>query len=339
VLLLLKAQPSRAVQAVFIPSPNSCVRRLDQEMREDLAASLERLAGRAAAVLPRDVDMEAASRDIRAHRVGPGVFAAYYDLIHALQAEALDHAAVCWRGVAAAAAETVRLECRPYDPLCLGEDAARFQRLFAMGWQAPAMFAPPDKAGWSRFRGNVDDALSLLSAVAPSWRAEVESLVSRIFAALPPPGEGRRFAGASCFMAWGAVFLNVRRNDDRLRVLAGLVHEATHQMLFGLSRRQPLTENPPDRRYASPLRRDPRPMDGVYHATYVSGRLGALYELLSRHDGLDVSERTTVVERIARQKRRFAEGYAVVRREGRLTALGRDLIEAAAENVAGALPA
>ncbi len=337
--MLLTAQPRSAMPAVFIPAPNSCVRRLDQEMRADLAASLERLSSRAAAVLPRDVDMAAAARDIRAHRVDPGVFAAYYDLIHALQTGALDHAAASWRGVAAGAARAVRLECQPYDPLSLGDDAARFQRLFAMGWQAPAMFAPPDDAGWSRFRGNVDDALSLLSVVAPSWRAEVESLVSRIFAALPSAGEGRRFAGASCFMAWGAVFLNVRRNDDRLRVLAGIVHEATHQMLFGLSRRRPLTENPPDRRYASPLRRDPRPMDGVYHATYVSGRLFALYDLLSRHDGLEPAERATVVERIARQKRRFAEGYAVVRREGRLAPLGRELIEAAAENVADALAA
>jgi HEXXH motif-containing protein len=307
-------------------------------MREDLAASLERIVDRAASVLPRDVEIEAACHAIRAHRVGPGVFAAYYELIHALQAEAFDRAAGPWRAIASGAREAVRLECRPYDPVTLGEDAGRFQRLFAMGWQAPAIFAPPDDAGWSRFRGNVDAALTLLSAVAPVWRAEVESLIVRVFAALPPEGEGRRFAGSSSFMAWGAVFLNVGRNNDRLRVLAGLVHEATHQMLFGLSRRRPLTENPPGQRYTSPLRREPRPLDGVYHATYVSGRLGIFYELLGHHDDLDDAERTRIAERIGRQKRRFAEGYEVVCGEGRLSPLGRELIEAAADRV-GALRA
>lgn len=324
------------MQNVFIPSPSSPVWGLDQEMREDLAGSLERIAGRAAAVLPRDVDIEAACRDIRAHRVRPGVFAAYYELIHALQTEAFDRAARLWRDLAAGASEAVRLECRPYDPLHLAEDAERFQRLFAMSWRTPAMFAPPDEAGWRRFRANVDSSLTLLSAVAPVWRAEVESLIARIFGALPPEGDDRRFAGASSFMVWGAVFLNVRRNDDRLRVLAGLVHEATHQMLFGLSRRRPLTENPSGQRYASPLRRDPRPMDGVYHATYVSGRLRLLYDLLSRHDGLDSAERMTVVEQIDRQKRRFSEGYAVVSSEGRLSPLGRELMEAAADSFVGA---
>lgn len=301
-------------------------------MREDLASSLQTIAHRAAARLPGDVQIEAACRNLRTHRVDPALFAAYYTFIHHVQANDWDSAADLWRVIAARASEPARLECQPFNPL--DEDAARFQVLLAAGGQTGRLFAAPEERDWQALSRHADNALALLEAISPAWRAEIDSLLTRIYAAVPPKDAVWHFSGSSSFMVWGAVFLNVQRHKDRLRVLTGLVHEATHQMLFGLSRRQPLTENPPGQRFHSPLRRDPRPMDGVYHATYVSGRICAFYALLARHEGLDEGERAGISERIERQKTRFAEGYAVVRREGRLSPLGHDLIEDAASAVA-----
>lgn len=322
------------VDDVFIPTPQSPVRFLDQAVRDDLALSLERIAERAGSILPADADTDPLCRSIRGHRIAPGVFATYYELVYALQAKDWDRAGEHWLLIADRSAEVVELEVLAYEPARLGEDADRFQRLFAMGWGEPRLFASPDPAGWARFRADAAAALELLEAVDPVWRREVESLVTRVFAALPPPGGGRRFAGASSFLVWGAVFLNVRRNADRLGVLTGLVHEATHQMLFGLSRRQPLTENDPSARYPSPLRSDPRPMDGVYHATYVSGRLAVLFERLGRHDAVSAAERTVLRQGVKRQRQRFDQGLAVLRAEGQLSPLGRNLIQAAATGVA-----
>ncbi len=324
------------MEPVFIPSAGSPVRHLDREMREDLASSLQRIAHRAAAYLPGDVSIEAACRDIRAHRIDPALFAVYYEFIHQVQGNAWDGAARSWRAIAAKAGETVRLEYQPFNSL--DEDAERFQRLFASGGQAAKLFARPDESSWRGFVSNVDAALALLEAVSSDWRDEIDSLLTRIYAAVPPEDALWRVSGSSSFMVWGAVVLNVQRNNNPMRVLTGIVHEATHQMLFGLSRRQPLTENPPGQRYPSPLRSDPRPMDGVYHATYVSGRLCAFHTLLGRHEGLDEMERAEINERLDRQKKHFADGYAVVRREGRLSPLGRELIEAAADHVADLAP-
>jgi HEXXH motif-containing protein len=52
-----------------------------------------------------------------------------------------------------------------------------------------------------------------------------------------------------------------------------LVHEASHLLLFGLVGGKALSRNDPAARYASPLRRDPRPIDGIFHAAFVATRV------------------------------------------------------------------
>jgi len=313
---------------MFFPSPQSTALHLDQEMRDDLGRSLERLAGMASSVLPTDVDMALAAEQARHHQLSPGVFARYYELIHALQQQAFDRAGTLWREIADGAAEEISFDVRPFDITALGDDAARFQRLLAMGWHESIMFSPPDAAAWVAFQSHAWDGLELLAEVCPSWRQELEALIGRIYGALPSAGEGQRFAGASCFMVWGAIFINVRKANGRIHALAGLVHEATHQMLFGASRREGLVTNDPAERYSSPLRRDPRPMDGVFHATYVSARLSYLYSLLRDAD-VSAEERSAAAERVGRQRQRFEQGYAVLCERGRLTPLGARLIEEA----------
>ncbi len=59
-------------------------------------------------------------------------------------------------------------------------------------------------------------------------------------------------------MLWGAVLLDVKQHATRLDMVAGLVHEAAHQLLFGLSVNEQLVENPIEERYGSPLRTDLR---------------------------------------------------------------------------------
>lgn len=322
---------------IFIPTSRSPVRLLDQAIRDDLALSLERIAERAEFILPRDEDTASVCRSIRNHRIDPAVFASYYELVYALQDQNWDRASRLWGGISARTAEAAEPTIVQFDPSGLGEDARRFERLFAIGWDEPRMFVPPDPAGWARFSQDSAAAMELLEAVDPEWRSEIDSLVTTVFAALPPRGSGRSFGGASSFLVWGAVFLNVSRHTDRLGVLAGLVHEATHQLLFGLARRQPLTENDPAARYRSPLRSDQRPMDGIYHATYVSGRLVLLYERLIGHHAPEDAERPALSDGVQRYRQRFDEGYALLRDQGKLSPLGLDLIEAAAAGVAGVL--
>ncbi len=322
---------------MLIPRSADLARQLDQSMRDDLARSLERLRGMAAAVLPQGEDLEPALAHIRRHRTLPGVFARYYDLVFALQAKAYDKAAQLWPEILTLAAEAPELSLQPFEPQLLGDDCERFCRLLTLGQGGGPMFAPPSSAEWLRFEPRAEESLALLAEISPAWSAEIGALLTRVIAAVPGPDARQRFAGASSFMAWGAIFINVSQERDRIAVLLSLVHEATHQLLFGLARDEPLVTNSPGERFTSPLRRDPRPMDGVFHATYVAARLSCLFEILaSGHPAVTPDERADAARRIAPMRGRFAEGHAVVASEALLTPLGRRVMEEAASQVMAA---
>lgn len=59
-----------------------------------------------------------------------------------------------------------------------------------------------------------------------------------------------------------------------------LAHEAGHSLLFGLTVDEPLVLNLDDVLYPSPLREDPRPMDDIYHAAFVSAHMALAMETL-----------------------------------------------------------
>ena len=320
--------------ALFVPGLSSSARDLDRLTRLALSDSLDRLQARARAMLPAEIDIGEACRRLQHSRACPGAVAAYYELVPALQAGQRDDAAACWRRISARPVIPAELTAIPFTPEALGEDAARFQRLLSVGWHAPEIFAVPGAADIDCFEATVPAALELLSAVAPAWRAELDSLLVRIFGAMPTGGAGQAFAGASSRLVWGAVFVNIPRNDARVPLLATLCHEASHQLLFGLSLHVPLTLNPPEQRFVSPLRSDPRPMDGVYHATFVAARLSLLYALLRDHGDLTVAERALAASRVPEMRRRFEQGRAMVDAEGDLSPLGRQLLDAASTEVA-----
>src|SRR6185437_8666871 len=93
------------------------------------------------------------------------------------------------------------------------------------------------------------------------------------------------FDGASSFMLWGAIILNADRGDGPIGMAQMLAHESAHNLLFGFSADEALVENGPDELFSSPLRKDPRPMDGIYHATFVTARMyRVVYQLL--HSGI-----------------------------------------------------
>ena len=127
---------------MFDPSHASPASALDQGMREHLAGSLERIGVMAGAVL-NDVDLAPVLAHIRAHRVDPGVFARYYDLVFALQSADYDTARTLWLQIASLAASAAELKLVAFGPKALGEDAERFTRLLSIGAARPPIFLEP----------------------------------------------------------------------------------------------------------------------------------------------------------------------------------------------------
>lgn len=323
---------------MFIPAQDSPGLRLDHDMRGDLAQSLERLYARASTLLPAEVDLITLCDHLRSHRVVPGVFARYFDLITSVQKQAWPSACQLWQEMADLSKQPAQFTILPFDTDALGADAERLGRFFTTGITSDVRFIKPGDRALSDLRQAAPAALSLLGDVHAAWAAEIRGLVTQLIAFIPAAGNSTSISGGSTMMAWGAVLINVGESPDRLHTLSVLAHEATHQFLFGLARSEPLVTNPVSERYSTELRPVPRPMNAFFHSTYVSGRLHALFEILRSRAPLSEGELAAAQQISNMQKRRFLQGCNVILSEGQLTPLGRHLIEEARDTIAGMSP-
>jgi HEXXH motif-containing protein len=214
-------------------------------------------------------------------------------------------------------------------------ETERYRRMFL---EDPALAAEPDPELWSECRARIDAAFRLLDAGFPEMAAEIRALLREIVvAAGPEDPKALTFDGASHFMLWGAILLNARGQKTALDTAQALAHESGHNLLFGYGASEPLVENEDDELFASPLRVDPRPMDGIVHATYVIARMHQTLSRLIQTGVLDDAQTAAAKADLAAHERNFAAGDGVIREGGRLTDLGREVLSGARDYMAQAL--
>jgi hypothetical protein len=317
--------------AKIFPEVNMPAARLDSDMRGDLADSLAHLHAVDERLRRHDADEVAqALGEIRSHRVMPGLVGRYFDLVLALQEESADAARRLFDEILRLAPRSPTLAVLPFTREELGDDLERYDRLVDLGSAHPGFLGSPRPESWDQFRSLAPAALDLIEAADPALRAELDAMVVQIIAAAPTAGPtSRRFGGVSSLMLWGAVILNAETHGTLLALADGLVHEIAHHLLFGLSRVEPLVANAVEDSYPSPLRRDRRPMDGVYHATFVCARLHYFHRRL-----LDLGLVGGQAARLAEQaalgcREGFLSGIDTIQQHARLTPNGREIMASA----------
>jgi HEXXH motif-containing protein len=302
-------------------------------MRERLARSLDYVFAQVGDDLAIDAPAGRRLLDtIRSGPQSPHTFGAYYDLVFAIERDEVEEArrlAGELLGRAAKGGTSVAsIDDRPED------EKERYYRLFLSGMDYAV---PPDPSLMDQCRERLESAFTLLDAGFPEMAAEVRALLREIVvAAGPEDPKALTFDGASSYMLWGAILLNARGQKNALDTAQALAHESGHNLLFGFSTDGPLVENPDDELFSSPLRKDARPMDGVFHATYVVARMHQTLSRLLESGVLSAEQEEAAMADLAAHERNFAIGDSVVREGGRLTAVGRDAIEAAREYMAAA---
>lgn len=151
-------------------------------------------------------------------------------------------------------------------------EIARWKRWLDMEPSNAMSLTGLEDPDFSQEEEKLRDALTALSAYSPELYAELVTITREILV-LRPDGEQRMsFRGASSFALWGASAFNQLVHDHWTDYLKTLVHESAHTLLFAMAREEPLVLNDPGDRYGSPLREDLRPMDGIFHAAFVSAR-------------------------------------------------------------------
>ena len=170
----------------------------------------------------------------------------------------------------------------------------------------------------------------------PNWWQELEALVAVILLA-ESGDETARFGGASAFAAWGAILINPANSREVLPLALTLIHESSHLKLFYAYLEDEIVLNGPNERFSSPLRREARPMNGIFHATFVLARMILFLSDLIRTDAVPALLGTTGHDAIEADLRRlraaFDEGYSVIAEHGVLTPKGAQILAQAHETV------
>jgi HEXXH motif-containing protein len=261
--------------------------------------------------------------------VSPHAFGAYYELVLAIEVDDLEAAAALLRDIATAPARAEPLAITALEPPGHPE-SDRIRRLSDTDPTIAFEIEPPPAAAAASATERVRAAQALLARGYPELAGEIDGLIGEVVLAAPPGRPGAdTFDGASAFMLWGALLLNACRHESRIAMAEALVHESAHSLLFGFAADGPLVENDDDARYASPLRHDPRPLDGVYHAAFVSARMHHALAHLLRAGALDADEGAFARASLETHVKAFSEGVHVVDAHARLTPMGAAVLEGA----------
>jgi hypothetical protein len=182
---------------------------------------------------------------------------------------------------------------------------------------------------------NYEEALALVKEYHPIVASEIEAFWSTIYFAQSNDEPGcRGFGGVSSLLLWGSAFSNTKHYSSLMQAADFLVHEATHALLFALNRESPMVRNALEETYDSPLRSDPRPMDGIFHATLVCARVSEFYQILaSRDTNLPIPRQDLEAMAILNAKR-YHDGHSTIKKYGDINDLGLDLLSQADKTLA-----
>ncbi|RUR66950.1 hypothetical protein EJP67_07710 [Variovorax guangxiensis] len=179
------------------------------------------------------------------------------------------------------------------------------------------------------YRADIKQVLDTIKILDPLMYDEMLASVSEatVFRA-------QALMGGSLIRTFGAIYIG-SPDHDPIRKKFGehfnirgvpyfmehVVHETSHNVLFGLMLVDPMVLNPITERYSAPLRTDLRPMYGIFHASFVISRMLRIFRLMKAGGG-NQYERL-----ISHFEPRLKNGLEILAKHGNLTASGKQMFE------------
>jgi hypothetical protein len=296
-----------------------------------LAESLAHIFERSAGIVP--FDEERARRLVASLdgniRFNPRIFPLYFDCLAAIGDNDLAETGRILGDVTRENADREPpLRILTYSGAGMSPDAAAMiARHFSLDELEGAAIAPLPHGDAEAAIARFEAAIELMRGAAPRTFAEIEATISEIIlAGGSEGGRGSTFDGVSSLGYWGAVLVNASNRKSLLETCEMLAHECAHNVLFGLSPRTFFVLNDESERHVSPLREDPRPLDGIFHAAFVLARMHfAVAEMLDS-GRLEEAQRKEARTLLKRSAGSFADGAVTLEAHARFTEEGRAIL-------------
>jgi len=307
-------------------------RAVDQRVRRAVVTSLKTLYTRAG--VKDDGRLQLLLRRMEQGPVRPAVFGIYTDLVESFLATNARQVKILSDELLDLDPEANRVRVVTLLDEHLGQgQSARYARLIDDDPERRYAMRPLGQ-NLPETLSKISSALELLDEEVPEVAEDIRALVREIVLVTEPEENRaapvRSFEGASTFYLWGAIFINVG-NATRLDLAQTLAHESAHLFLFGMMGGQPLTSNDPSQLYASPLRQDPRPIEGVVHAAYVLARMSYVCERLLESGALGIEEQEKAGSDLANHRRLFFDTLPMIERHATFRPGGEEAFRDAIE--------
>lgn len=318
--------------SIFFPSAD-LANAFDIKMRERLADSLRYLSEATQEVINlSEIELQAGLEHIQSYPILPEKFSAYYTLVSLIIDEAYTAANDCFSEILNFEESLDGFKVVPFkDP-----QQDRRSRLYL-----DQIDTDPD-FDFRVFEAKSDDyeraerliwqSLELLDTEDPTLSTEIKALLKRVMLGAGPDknsGLKTTFDGASAPGLWGAILLNAVEPKDVVDMVQTLAHESCHNLLFGYCIDTELVENSDEERYSSPLRVDLRPIDGIFHATFVLARMHYAAAQIATSHSLSNELQKKAQSEMQQRAKNFYDGYGTLEKHALYTETGRALIESA----------
>lgn len=173
-------------------------------------------------------------------------------------------------------------------------------------------------ADWTR---TLADALELIGQAMPDLRREIDLYLHTL---VPVGWHEQQHLSASYQEVIGSVYMTL--HPQRMTMVEAMIHEFQHNKLHALLELDPLLDNAFSPLYGSPVRPDPRPLQGILLAVHAFQPVARLYQLLrdAEHPGTDHPD---FLHRYSQIVKGNHEGAGVLLQHARPTPIGRGLLD------------
>ncbi|KHF24345.1 hypothetical protein JV46_24870 [Solemya velum gill symbiont] len=306
-------------------------RLIDHRMRTLLGESLEHIADQIRGQISFNEEQlqNIATRLKQGEKYPPSTFAIYTELVKILLAGNFAEAEGLLAELLQEKPVTNTPQIAPLDSPLLARQAERMKQLMGSDPDTEFPITAPSQQVTETFTSRLGETMKLMESTIPELAGEINALISQIIMVVPDSESDYRFDGGSSYMMWGGLFLNALAHENEIALLEVLAHESAHMLLFGFCRDEMLVSNSDDELFPSPLRFDPRPMDGIYHATWVSARMHWAMSQLINSGQLTQPQLELATSHMQADKVNFENGYGVVKQHAKLTPTGRAVMQPA----------